>query len=63
MVPPDAAFALVLGANIGAAINPVIEGPAGDDPAAKRLPIGNLLTRILAAAWFWRRFIRLAAGW
>ena len=46
-VPPDAAFALVLGANLGAAINPVIEGPAGDDPAAKRLPVGNLLTRII----------------
>ena len=46
-VPPDAAFALVLGANLGAAINPVIEGPAGDDPAAKRLPVGNLLTRIV----------------
>ena len=25
----------------------MIEGPAGDDPAAKRLPIGNLLTRIV----------------
>ncbi len=49
-VPPDAAFALVLGANIGAAINPVLEGPAGDDPAAKRLPVGNLLTRVTGAA-------------
>ena len=48
-VPPDAAYALVLGANLGAAINPVIEGPAGDDPAARRLPIGNLLTRIVGS--------------
>ncbi len=48
-VPPDAAFALVLGANIGAAINPVLEGPAGDDPVAKRLPIGNLITRLFGA--------------
>jgi len=46
VVPPNAAFALVLGANLGTAINPVIEGPAGADPAAKRLPIGNLLTRV-----------------
>jgi phosphate:Na+ symporter len=46
-VPPDAAYALVIGANIGAAINPVIEGPAGDDPAARRLPVGNLLNRII----------------
>lgn len=49
-VPPDAAFALVLGANIGAAINPVLEGPAGNDPVAKRLPVGNLLTRLVGAA-------------
>jgi len=49
-VPPDAAFALVLGANIGAAVNPVLEGPPGDDPAAKRLPVGNLLTRVTGAA-------------
>lgn len=47
VVPPDAAFALVIGANIGAAINPVLEGARGDDPAAKRLPIGNLLTRVV----------------
>jgi len=46
VIPPFAAFALVLGANLGTAINPLIEGPAGDDPAAKRLPIGNLLTRV-----------------
>jgi phosphate:Na+ symporter len=50
VVPPDAAFALVLGANIGAAINPVLEGPAGDDPVAKRLPLGNLITRVAGAA-------------
>ncbi len=45
VVPPDAAFALVLGANLGTAINPVLEGGAGDDPAARRLPIGNLINR------------------
>jgi len=47
VVPPEAAFALVLGANLGTAINPVIEGVSSDDPAAKRLPIGNLLNRTL----------------
>ncbi|WP_298355588.1 Na/Pi cotransporter family protein [Rhodoblastus sp.] len=46
VVSPDAAFALVIGANIGAAVNPVLEGPAGDDPVAKRLPVGNLITRL-----------------
>jgi len=45
-VPPEAAFALVLGANLGSAINPVFEGPAGDDPAHRRLSIGNLATRL-----------------
>ncbi|MCX8255612.1 Phosphate:Na+ symporter [Beijerinckiaceae bacterium RH AL1] len=47
-VPPMAAFALVLGANLGTAINPVLEGGVGDDPAARRLPIGNLLNRLLS---------------
>ena len=46
-VPPVAAFALVLGANLGTAINPVMEGTAGDDPAAKRLPVGNILNLVL----------------
>ena len=46
VVPPHAAFALVLGANLGTAINPLLEGAAGDDPVARRLPIGNLLNRL-----------------
>ncbi len=46
-VPPEAAFALVLGANLGTAINPVLEGATGSDPAAKRLPLGNLLNRVV----------------
>jgi len=46
-VPPDAAFALVLGANLGTAINPVLEGVAGDDPVGRRLPLGNLLNRVV----------------
>jgi phosphate:Na+ symporter len=50
VVPADAAFALVLGANLGTAINPLLEGPRGDDLAAKRLPIGNLIGRILGVA-------------
>ena len=44
-VPPDAAFALVLGANLGSAVNPVLEGSSGADPAAQRLAVGNLLNR------------------
>ena len=45
VVPPEAAFALVLGANLGSALNPLIEGSAGGDPVAKRLPMGNVLNR------------------
>lgn len=47
IIPPDAALAFVIGANIGTAINPVLEGTTGNDPAARRLPLGNLLNRVL----------------
>src|SRR3954451_17042367 len=46
VIAPHAAFALVLGANIGAALVPLLESPAGGDPVAKRLPVGNLLNRL-----------------
>jgi len=46
VVPPHAAFALVLGANLGTALNPLLESLGGGDPVAKRLPVGNLLNRI-----------------
>jgi phosphate:Na+ symporter len=47
VIPPHAAFALVLGANLGTAINPILEGAAGSDSAAKRVPLGNLLNRVI----------------
>jgi phosphate:Na+ symporter len=50
VVPPDTAFALVLGANLGAAIKPVLESAVPDDPVSKRLPVGNLLTLMVGAA-------------
>jgi phosphate:Na+ symporter len=46
VIAPHAAFALVLGANLGAALVPLLESPAGGDPVAKRLPVGNLLNRL-----------------
>jgi phosphate:Na+ symporter len=49
VLPPEAAFALVLGANIGTTINPVLEGAPGDDPAARRVPLGNLVARAIGA--------------
>jgi phosphate:Na+ symporter len=42
---PEAVLALVLGANLGSAINPVLEGGGSGNPAARRLPIGNLAIR------------------
>jgi phosphate:Na+ symporter len=50
VVPPHAAFALVLGANLGTAINPLLEGGVSGDPASRRLPIGNLINRIVGCA-------------
>ncbi|MGH7032828.1 MAG: Na/Pi cotransporter family protein, partial [Stellaceae bacterium] len=48
-VTPVAALALVLGANLGSAINPFFEG-ATSDPASRRLPLGNLITRVVGCA-------------
>jgi phosphate:Na+ symporter len=46
-ITPYAALALVLGANLGSAINPVFEGAHRDNPASYRLPLGNLLNRLI----------------
>jgi phosphate:Na+ symporter len=50
VIPPHAAFALVLGANLGAALVPLLESASNGDPAAKRLPVGNLLNRLAGCA-------------
>jgi phosphate:Na+ symporter len=50
VIPPHAAFALVLGANLGTAINPLLESGVSGDPAGKRLPVGNLINRIVGVA-------------
>ncbi len=46
-VTPEAALALVLGANLGSAINPLIESGTRGDPASRRLPVGNMLNRLV----------------
>ena len=46
IVTQEAAFALVLGANLGSAANPLLEGGGREDPAARRMPLGNLLNRV-----------------
>src|SRR6202008_3236969 len=49
-VTPLASLALVLGANLGSAVNPLFEGGSFDDPASRRLPVGNLLNRVVGVA-------------
>src|SRR5262249_17348634 len=49
ILPPQMAFALVLGANLGAAANPLLEGARGADPASRRLPLGNFIARLAIA--------------
>ena len=46
-VSAEAALAMVLGANLGSAINPLIEGGIGGNPASRRLPLGNLINRLV----------------
>jgi phosphate:Na+ symporter len=49
-IAPVAALALILGANLGSAINPLVEGSRADNPASRRLPLGNLLNRVIGCA-------------
>jgi phosphate:Na+ symporter len=44
-VPMSTVVAMVLGANVGSALNPYFEATRGDDRSRKRLPAGNLLLR------------------
>jgi phosphate:Na+ symporter len=65
-ISPLAALALVLGANLGSAINPVFEGARRDNPASYRLPVGNLVNRligVLLVAPLLRPIAGLLQGW
>ena len=65
-ISPYAALALVLGANLGSAISPVFEGARRDNPASYRLPLGNLINRlvgILLIAPFLRPITELLQSW
>lgn len=44
-LPLDSVLAMVLGANIGSALNPYLENARSPDNLRKRLPAGNLLLR------------------
>ncbi|MDE2330233.1 MAG: Na/Pi cotransporter family protein [Bradyrhizobium sp.] len=65
-ISPFAALALVLGANLGSAINPVFEGAHRNNPASYRLPVGNLVNRlvgVLLVAPFLRPIADLLQNW
>src|SRR3954471_23634933 len=65
-ITPYASLALVLGANLGSAINPVFEGARRDNPASYRLPVGNLFSRlvgILLVAPFLRPITEALQAW
>lgn len=49
---PVAALAMVLGANLGSAFNPLIEGLGSGNPAHKRMPLGNLINRLVGCLIF-----------
>jgi phosphate:Na+ symporter len=48
-ITPVVALALVLGANLGSAINPLVEGGL-KNPLTRRLPLGNLINRVAGCA-------------
>jgi phosphate:Na+ symporter len=50
LISPTAVVAMVLGANVGSALNPLIETGQPGNLASRRLPIGNLATRLAGCA-------------
>lgn len=46
-VTPPAALALVLGANLGSALNPLLEVGDGGNLAKRRVPVANLINRVV----------------
>lgn len=52
LITQVAALALVLGANLGSAFNPLLEGLGSSNPAHRRMPLGNLLNRLLGCLIF-----------
>ena len=49
VVQTEAALAMVIGANLGTTLNPLLEGTGGD-PVKLRVPVGNLLMRLVGGA-------------
>ena len=66
VIPFNASIALTIGANIGAALNPLLEGSRRGDLASRRVGLGNLATRLIGAIvvfpfipWIGTHIIRL----
>ncbi|RYE82225.1 MAG: Na/Pi cotransporter family protein, partial [Hyphomicrobiales bacterium] len=49
VIAPEASLAMVLGANLGSALNPLVSS-LGGDPVRMRLPVGNLINRLVGCA-------------
>ena len=49
ILPLSGGIALMIGANIGTAINPLLEGSRGANVTGRRVAVGNLATRIIGA--------------
>lgn len=49
LVSVDLGFALILGANLGSAVMPIL-ATAGEPPEARRVPVGNLIFRAVGVA-------------
>jgi phosphate:Na+ symporter len=60
-IGPAGALAMVVGANLGTALNPLLAARGGD-PAQRRVPLGNLLNRLIGAAVALPLLPWLAAG-
>lgn len=60
LIAPVAALAMVLGANLGTAVNPLMD--VGSDPVRRRLAVGNLLNR-LAGCLIALPFLAPLAAW
>lgn len=61
----EAGLAVVLGANLGSAFSPLLEGGRRGDPASQRAPLGNLINRVvgvLAALAGFNFLVPLAEG-
>src|SRR5690554_6327924 len=52
LATPHEAFALIIGANLGTAVNPLLEGSGRLNPANRRLPVGNLINRMVGCVIF-----------